>query len=172
MEEVTPDWAKSQTEVLALRSPGALGNSHLSSGFVARRDVRGARSLSHTLSFSQPQSMEPQRRRGQAPLCRAGTVTHAPPSEVTSLDSCLPSSLCRAICPYPDTSQAPGPGPPRGRGSSAPPLVAPAGLFPRVLPSPAQAAPPAGGAREQPGPGLLRALPCSPHGRCPSGLSL
>lgn len=172
---------KSQTEVLARRllavAPGPWEMHSTPPGVVSRREVSWARSLSHTPSLSQPQSMEPQRRRGWAPLLRAGMVTlnDALPSEVTSLhpsNPCLPSSLCRALFPYPDTSQAPGPGPSRGGGSSAPRLAAPAGPFPRVLPGPAQAAPPAVGARWQPRPGLRRALPHSRHGRCPSGLSL
>lgn len=56
----------------------------------------------------------------------------------------LPPQLLSAglVAPYPASSQAPGPDSSQSRGSSAPPLVAPAGLFPQVVTCPAQAAPP------------------------------
>lgn len=109
----------------------------------------------------------------------AGVVT---PSEAL-WSEVTPQPLLPGLPPLPPTgpafpylakSQAPGPDPSWAwaGGSSAPPLVTPARLVPRVLPGPAQAAPLPARACCQRQPGFSGLLPHSRCGGCPSGLLL
>lgn len=133
------------------RFSGTLGNASLLGASVAFREVSWASSPSHPLvktssDFSQPPKHGALEWRGPGSPLLGGTITvsEALPSEVTSrlLQPRPPPAPSSGLaCPYPATSQAPGPGPSGAGGSSAPSLAAPAGVFPQVLPCPAQAAP-------------------------------